>query len=213
MKHYALSEAKDILIKTAKYFHNNGWMWGTSGNLSICLNHEPIQYVITASGFDKGDLQSDNFVLCSEHQTPTEKTLLKPSAETALHEALYKLIPNIAAVYHIHTISSTTLSRNTNEDSLLFDDYEMLKGLGTHTHETSVSLPLIENTQDITHLANTLQQYLHVEVPGLMLKGHGLYTWGQTPHEAKQRVECWEFLFQCKLQELLLKAGQSLIHS
>lgn len=201
MTQLSLHDAKEILIKTAKRFYKQGWMLGTSGNLSICLNHDPLQYVITASGYDKGELQPEHFVVLGENQTPVETHSQKPSAETALHEAIYKLIPNIQAVYHVHTVAATVLSRKTTTESILFEDYEMLKGLGADTHATSLSLPVIENTQDIIALANNLKDYVKLTVPGFILKGHGLYTWGQTPQEAKQRVECWEFLFQCKLQE------------
>ena len=35
---------------------------------------------------------------------------------------------------------------------------------------------------------------------GFLLAGHGLYTWGETPEQAKRHVEVFEFLFEAILK-------------
>jgi methylthioribulose-1-phosphate dehydratase len=75
----------------------------------------------------------------------------------------------------------------------------MLKGLaGVRTHEHEEWLPILENSQDMSHLAEQLSEILvnHPNIHGFLLRGHGLYTWGQSIDEAKRHVEILEFLLE-----------------
>jgi methylthioribulose-1-phosphate dehydratase len=75
----------------------------------------------------------------------------------------------------------------------------MLKGLeGVRTHRHREWLPIIENSQDMGALARTTQETLaHLpETHGLLLRGHGLYTWGNDLAKAKRHVEILEFLLE-----------------
>ncbi|MGH9849293.1 MAG: class II aldolase/adducin family protein, partial [Blastocatellia bacterium] len=82
---------------------------------------------------------------------------------------------------------------------LAIEGYEMLKGLdGVRTHEHREWLPIIENSQDMPALARTVEQALakHTDAHGFLLRGHGLYTWGDSLAEAKRHVEILEFLLE-----------------
>ncbi len=176
-------------------------MLGTSGNLSILIEEKPLQFLITASGKDKGELTEDDFLLVDEDGVSTENTSLKPSAETLLHGAIYKHT-GAKAVFHVHTTNSTLLSMKL-KDSIMFSDLEMLKGLGFKTHDVKISIPIIENSQDMKHIAQIAPSYINEEVPGLLLKGHGIYAWGNTPQETKRYIEIFEFLFEYKIKEIM----------
>jgi methylthioribulose-1-phosphate dehydratase len=79
------------------------------------------------------------------------------------------------------------------------EGYEMLKGLaGVRTHEHQEWLPILENSQDMSYLADQLSEILanHPKIHGFLLRGHGLYTWGQSIEEARRHVEILEFLFE-----------------
>ncbi len=187
-------------------------MLGTSGNLSILIEENPLQFLITASGKDKGELTEDDFLLVDENgkslvtsrDLPLQE-LLQPSAETLLHSAIYKNT-GAKAVFHVHTTNSTLLSMKS-KDSIMFSDLEMLKGLGFKTHDVKISIPIIENSQDMKHIAQIAPSYIDEEVPGLLLKGHGIYAWGKTVQEAKRHVEIFEFLFEYRIKEQTLKSS------
>lgn len=77
----------------------------------------------------------------------------------------------------------------------------MLKGLqGNTTHQTSVWVPVFDNTQDIPSLANLVKQ--EIENPdsrmshGFLIRNHGLYTWGKDVFAARRHIEVFEFLFE-----------------
>ena len=182
-------------------------MLGTSGNLSILIEENPLQFLITASGNDKGELTEEDFLLVDKNGNPTENGSLKPSAETLLHSTIYKHT-DAKAVFHVHTTNSTLLSMQSRnhgvQNGIEFSGLEMLKGLGFKTHEVTVNIPIIENSQDMKYLSEIAPNYINEDVPGLILKGHGVYAWGKTPQEAKRHVEIFEFLFEYRVKELSL---------
>jgi methylthioribulose-1-phosphate dehydratase len=75
----------------------------------------------------------------------------------------------------------------------------MLKGLdGVRTHEHREWLPVVENTQDWSAAAPSIETKLreHPEVHGFLIRRHGLYTWGTDLAAAKRQLEILEFLFE-----------------
>ena len=215
-------------------------MLGTSGNLSILIDSKDViarsvsdeaisnrneiaspsarndkvtfEFLITASGKDKGELTEDDFILVDENGISVDGTSQRPSDETLLHSAIYKNT-NAKAVFHVHTTNSTLLTTLPSEGQdkscsyISFSGLEMLKGLGFKTHDVKINIPVIENSQDMKYLASIAPSYINEDVPGLLLKGHGIYAWGQSPHEAKRHVEIFEFLFEYRIKELNLEAG------
>ena len=194
------------LISISKDFYNRGWMLGTSGNLSTLIKENPLQFLITASGKDKGKLTEEDFLLVDENGTSVGAGrdlplhgLLQPSAETLLHSAIYKHT-DAKAVFHVHTTNNTLISMKSKEN-ISFSGLEMLKGLGFKTHDVKVTIPVIENSQDMKYIAKIAPSYINKEVPGVLLKGHGLYAWGKSIEEAKRHVEIFEFLFEYSMKE------------
>src|SRR3954468_14767078 len=53
-----LEAAGRALAAEAARFAAMGWMRGTSGNLSVVLDRDPLRLAVTVSGLDKGELTS-----------------------------------------------------------------------------------------------------------------------------------------------------------
>ncbi|MEW6130923.1 MAG: methylthioribulose 1-phosphate dehydratase [Acidobacteriota bacterium] len=189
-----------LLEKTGRNFYKRGWVLGTSGNFSTVLCDEPLEIMITASGVDKGDLDVNKFLVINSEGEVISGTG-SPSAETALHLKIVEL-KNAKAVLHTHSVWSTILSNTFRENrGIKFEGFEMLKGLsGVTTHEHEEWLPIIENSQNYSELADTLEKTLieHPACHGVLLHQHGLYTWGNNLAEAKRHIEIFEFLFEVK---------------
>ena len=107
---------------------------------------------------------------------------------------------NAGAVLHTHSVWSTVLSGTYgSRGGLAIEGYEMLKGLeGVKTHQHREWLPILENSQDMVALARAVEEALtrHPAAHGFLLRGHGLYTWGQDFATAKRHVEILEFLLE-----------------
>lgn len=194
----AYLELKQQLAEAGRNFYQRGWVLGTSGNFSAVAVNEPLRLVITASGNDKGQLTPELFVEVDAHGAVVGGQG-KPSDETQLHLTLVRE-RGAQAVLHTHSVWSTLLSDACAEaGGLAISGWEMLKGLaGVRTHEHREWLPILPNSQEMTALAVELTQVLQNQptAHAILLRGHGLYTWGRSLAEARRHVEILEFLLE-----------------
>ena len=185
------------LIGVGHFCFSRGWLPATSGNLSARLDASSV--AITVSGRHKGELDASGIIVMD-----VDGTILtagcRPSAETELHLMLYRRDPSIGAVLHTHSVNATVLSRLAG-DALTLSDYEVLKAFpGIETHEIRFALPVFANDQDISRLALEVERALErtPDLPGYLIAGHGLYTWGSNVADARRRIEAFEFLLECE---------------
>lgn len=192
------------IVEAGRWIDSQGWCPATGGNFSARIDGASAW--VTASGRHKGKLTPYDLLKVDFEGQPID-SVLKPSAETLLHMALYALDENIGAVLHTHSVASTVLSRLEQSDSLLLSGYEMQKSLsGNHTHDTTIAIHVFENTQDMHVLAQQLKADW-AKSPltwGFLVRGHGLYAWGQDMAEARRHLEGLEFLFACERDMMLL---------
>ena len=172
----------------------------TSSNFSRRLDAR--HAAITVSGRDKGRLTEGDIMVVDFDGRPVG-TDHRPSAETLLHTQLYKRFPGIGCVLHTHSRAQTVASRLfAGAGHVRLEGYELLKAFqGNTTHETSIDVPVLPNTQDMPTLAAQVDALLD-ERPmwGYLIDGHGLYAWGRDMAEARRHLEAFEFLFDCELQ-------------
>jgi methylthioribulose-1-phosphate dehydratase len=194
----SFSEVAACLAELGRNFYGRGWLLGTSGNFSAVISREPLRLAITPSGVDKGMLDPSQ-ILEVDGRGGVIHGSGQPSSETALHLVVVQL-RGAAAVLHTHSIWGTLLSeRYAGEGGIAIEGYEMLKGLeGVRTHQHREWLPILENSQDMAALASSAEETLarRPEIHGFLLRGHGLYTWGEDLALAKRHVEILEFLLE-----------------
>ena len=187
------------LATVARGFHARGWLLGTSGNLSAVVQREPLRIAMSASGVDKGELRPEQVLSIDEGARVVSRDGGKPSDESLLHIRIVKE-RGAGAVLHTHSVWNTILSDlYAAQGGLKIEGYEMLKGLqGVRTHEHAEWLPIVENSQDMTTLADTIGETLnkHKDAHGFLLRRHGLYSWGDNLAQAKRHIEILEFLLE-----------------
>jgi methylthioribulose-1-phosphate dehydratase len=187
------------LAAVAKEFHARGWLLGTSGNLSAVVQREPLRMAMSPSGVDKGELRPEQVLSIDENARIVGQEAGKPSDESLLHIRIVKE-RGAGAVLHTHSVWNTILSDLYAADGgVKIEGYEMLKGLqGVRTHEHAEWLPIVENSQDMLALADTIGHTLnqHKAAHGFLLRRHGLYSWGESLSQAKRHLEILEFLLE-----------------
>lgn len=198
-------DAINALIDLGSWIGAKGWVPATGGNFSARFDSG---FVVTASGYDKGELNNDTFLTFN---TLGERIAGegKPSAETALHLAIYKLAPEARCVLHTHSVAATVLSRFIKGDRFSVTGYEMQKSLtGYVSHEQTLSIAIFDNDQDMDRLSAKVSEHFANEPlqHGVLIRGHGLYAFGNSPKQAKQHLEGLEFLFACELERIKLEA-------
>jgi methylthioribulose-1-phosphate dehydratase len=204
-----ITSASAALAGIGGIFYEKNWVLGTSGNFSTVISRHPFILLITASGAHKGMLSEEDF-LCLNADNRVISGSGKPSAETSIHQVIIRE-RGASAILHTHSLWATTLSDLYGPaGGFTIDGFEMLKGLsGVQTHEHSEWLPVLANSQDYVTLSAEIARLLHdrPNSHGVLLQGHGLYTWGAQIQEARRHVEILEFLMSVLGTKLTLKSA------
>lgn len=191
------------LIALGRFAAERGWVPATSGNFSHRIDARHI--AVTLSGRDKGALTEADFaVVALDEPLPSGV-----SAETPLHVARYRRDGAIGAVAHVHSLAATVLSRaDEAKGAVELEGFEMHKALdGFTTHDSTLRIPIFSNAQNTGELARRIESALgDAPVPGYLLAGHGLYTWGASVAGARRHLEALDFLLRCSLEERRMKS-------
>ena len=192
--------ARAALVEIARDFHARGWMHGTAGNLSAREDAE--HFWVTASGQPKGRLDESDFLLVRAADgaiIESARAGLKPSAETAIHRAIYALAPEARACLHGHSVDACLVSARARPKAraLRLPQIEMVKGLDIWEQKPKADLPLFENTLDVARIAEEIGRRFRKAPPAvsaLLVRAHGATVWGRGLQEAYNRFEVLEFI-------------------
>ncbi|WP_206688542.1 methylthioribulose 1-phosphate dehydratase [Cyanobacterium stanieri] len=202
MNTYSVDEfhkASEAIIQTATFLDSKGWTPATSSNFSHVVGNNLC--AITVSGKHKGRLTPDDIMVVDFDGVPVDNK--KPSAETLLHTTLYQRDAEIGSILHTHSLNSTILSRLIDQPYWQIEGYELQKAFtGINTHESNITIPIFDNSQDIPSLAQEVIAYLDKGNPcwGYLIRGHGVYTWGKDINSALRHLEAIEYLMECELE-------------
>lgn len=190
------------LAETAAALYGRGWLEGTAGNISVRLPGSETA-LITASGVSKGSLTATDVVeVRVDNARPVREGGPRPSAETTIHAALYRLSDKIEAVVHAHPPYATAiaiLAARRGSSTVSFVDLEIIKGLGL-ADPSKVVVPVFDNHAHVPRIADDVAERLTEDAPPVMLIGnHGATTWGPSLDVARNRMECLEALCQLTL--------------
>lgn len=201
------AQAQGEIVAVGRWLDSKGWAPATAGNYSMRLDDG--SFAVTVSGKHKGRLvPGDVMRVDGGGQSLDGK---KPSAETALHLQIYRLFPDAGAVLHSHSPLSVGLSRAlTNADAFRLEGHEMLKVLpGMATHDSSVALPIADNSQDMAVIAAAIEPALLAPgaIPAYLIRSHGLYGWGGDMAEAERVIEGIEWMVAAELAQRQFAQG------
>lgn len=197
---HRLRELAGELIVNIRELAQAGWTPATSSNFSRRLDDR--HAAITVSGRDKGRLKEDD-IMVVDFDGAAVGSDHRPSAETLLHTQLYRRFPDIGCILHTHSPTQTIASRLfADAGHVRLQGYELLKAFaGNQTHEMSVDVPVLPNSQDMTELSAQVEALLDAgPMWGYLIDGHGLYAWGRDMAEARRHLEAFEFLLHCELE-------------
>jgi methylthioribulose-1-phosphate dehydratase len=190
------------LVEVARDFYARGWMAGTAGNLSA--RADPAHFWITGSGLPKGRLEEADFILIRVADAAVVergRAGLAPSAETAIHAALYDLFPAANACLHGHTVAACLAAARTHAKAatLGLPPLEMIKGFDLWEPRPRAELALFANHLDVARIAAEVRARFEKRPPrvsALLVRDHGPTVWGANLQQAVNRFEVLEFLLE-----------------
>ncbi|MGX7264352.1 L-ribulose-5-phosphate 4-epimerase [Enterococcus crotali] len=159
----------------------------TWGNVSE-INREAGIIVIKPSGVPYNVMQVQDMVVTDLNGKPLEEAGLRPSSDLATHVELYKTFKEINSVVHTHSKNAVMWAQagreipayGTTHADTFYGVVPCTRQLTAaevdSEYELETGKVIVETFKDrsINPLA----------VPGVLVYGHGPFTWGQTPQKA-----------------------------
>jgi methylthioribulose-1-phosphate dehydratase len=184
------------LCALGRWISQRQWLPLGSGVFSIRTSEHSALFTDTDK--DKNELSPAD-LLCYDWLQQRETT-----TASAIHQFLYQQNPHHKVVLQTHTIQTTVFSRLIKADQHLFVGYEQQQRVASNQGQRDCC-PLTILDAQTTEL--TLQELkLRFESDTLpyafLIRGHGLYVWGNSVDSAKRHLETWQFLISCELERI-----------
>ena len=182
--------AKKLIAETARLLTNKGYLMATGGNLSVRIAGQQV-FAITPSNYDYLKMLPEDICVLDFKLNSLEGTR-KPSVESGMHAAIYKVRPDVNAVVHTHQVYASALTLIRTPIPALFD--EQTRFLGR-------SVDIIPYAPSGTGmLASTIARHVRDHNNAYMMQNHGALVFG---HDMERAVHNVEILEKCSLAYLL----------
>jgi len=176
-----LEQLKEEVFQANLELPERGLIKYTWGNVSA-VDREKGLFVIKPSGVGYDDMQASDMVVCDFDGNVIEGEL-NPSSDMPTHAVLYKAFPEIGAVVHTHSTWATIWAQagldvpamgTTHADTFygtvpcarFLTQAEIDRG-----YEEETGNAIVETFRE--------RGIKPMEVPGVLLHGHGPFTWGK----------------------------------
>lgn len=177
------ARAKRELVEFGRRAYRAGLIPGLSGNLSIRV--APGEIWVTPSGLNKGFLIESDLIAVDEDGNLLYSTGHRPTSETPMHTAVYRVRPDVGAICHTHAPYATAFA---------VAGLDLSEPILPEVIITIGRIPLIPyatpSTQDV---ARVVSEVMKSHQAGL-LANHGVITVGKNLAEAYARMETVESL-------------------
>jgi L-ribulose-5-phosphate 4-epimerase len=181
---------KQLIVETAQKLVNKGYLMATGGNISVRIAGQDV-FAITPSNYDYMKMTPEDVCVLTLGLQPIEGQL-KPSVESGMHAAIYKVRGDVNAVVHTHQVYASALTLIKAPIPALFD--EQARFLGR-------SVDIIPYAPSGTGmLVKTIAKHVRDHNNAYMMQNHGALVFGHNMERAVHNVEVLE---KCALAYLL----------
>ena len=181
-----LEQLKEEVFQANLELPKQGLIKYTWGNVSA-VDREHGLFVIKPSGVDYESMQASDMVVCDFDGNIVEGQM-NPSSDTPTHAVLYKAFPEIGGIVHTHSTWATSWAQAGID----------LPAMGTTHADTfygAVPCARFLTQKEIddgyeTETGNVIVETFNergiqpLEIPGVLLHGHGPFTWGKDAKSA-----------------------------
>ncbi len=185
----------------------------TWGNVSG-IDRESGLVVIKPSGVEYSQLCTENMVVV-DLQGKVVEGELNPSSDTATHLELYRQFPQIGGIVHTHSPQATAWAQagraipalGTTHADYFYGDIACTRALSdeeiANDYELNTGKVIVETIGDGEVMAS----------PGILVKEHAPFTWGNDPHQAVHNAVVVEVVAGMALQTLQINSDVNSINS
>lgn len=176
-----LEQLKEEVFQANLELPERGLIKYTWGNVSA-VDREKGLFVIKPSGVGYDDMQASDMVVCDFDGNVIEGEL-NPSSDMPTHAVLYKEFPEIGGIVHTHSTWATIWAQagldvpamGTTHADTFYGTVPCARFLTQteidHGYEEETGNAIVETFRE--------RGIEPMEVPGVLLHGHGPFTWGK----------------------------------
>lgn len=180
----------------------------TFGNVS-CLDRARGVFAIKPSGVDYSRLTPEDLVIVDLEGKKVEG-LYNPSSDTETHRWLFREFKNIRSVVHTHSRNAVSFAQagrgipcfGTTHADYFYGEVPVTRRMVRSEIEGAYEL---ETGRTIVERFRELNPD---EVPGVLVHGHGPFTWGETAAKAVETALALEIVAEIAWKTLLLNPAQ-----
>lgn len=202
-----LSELKETIWKANLELVKSGLVILTFGNVSGIDRRRGI-VAIKPSGVPYDSLKADDIVLVDLEGRVVEGWL-SPSSDTPTHIELYKAFPQAGGIAHAHSEYATMFAQARREipcfGTTHADQFHGPVPLTRLLVESEVIENYEQNTGKI--IVERFAGVDPLELPAVLVAGHGPFAWGRTPEEAVENALVLEHVAQMAFGSMILDRG------
>lgn len=175
-------ELRKQLVLFSRCLSRMGFTPGTSGNLSVRLDHERL--LVTPTGVGKSFIKSTDILIVDRHGRRLAGTR-NVTSEIGMHLVVYNQRPDVRAVIHTHAPIATSFAcSGKGLDEILCQEAVMTVG----------TVPLAKYaTTGTAEVSASLMPYLR-DHDAVLLANHGVVSYGKSLEDAFMKMETVEHL-------------------
>ena len=203
-----LEELKQQVWQANLELVKRGLVIFTWGNVSG-VDRERGLMVIKPSGVQYDTMKPEDMVVVDLESERVVEGKWNPSSDTATHLELYRLSEQIHAIAHSHSVNAVAFAQaglnipalGTTHADYFYGDIPCTGELA----EEEVKENYERNTGRVIVSSFQNQALDPLAVPGILVKNHGPFSWGDTPAAAVYHMVVMETVAEMALKTLLLK--------
>jgi L-ribulose-5-phosphate 4-epimerase len=170
--------------------------------------------VIKPSGVEYDHMTPEDMVVVDLKTGSTVEGQWRPSSDTETHLELYRSFPRIGGIVHTHSANAVAFAQagraipalGTTHADYFYGDIPCTRELSRAEVETGYE----RNTGRV--IVETIEKlgYDPMAIPGILVKNHGPFAWGETPAKAVYHAVVMEKVAEMDLKSLLLNPDSNL---
>lgn len=202
-----LEKLKIIVCEANLDLVDKGVVIYTWGNVSG-ISDDRKYMVIKPSGVDYDGMSPDDMVVVDIKTGETVDGNRKPSSDTNTHLELYRRYKDVKGIVHTHSTNAVAFAQagmdipalGTTHADYFYGDIPCTRELSekevTEAYETNTGKVIIETIDKMG--------YDPMAIPGIVVKNHGPFAWGENPANAVYNAVVMEKVAEMNLKTLAL---------
>lgn len=204
-----LEQLKKKVFEANMALPRHGLVIFTWGNVSG-IDREKGLIVIKPSGVDYDEMKQEDMVVVDWNGNVVEGRY-KPSSDTATHLEMYKAFPDVGGIVHTHSTWATIFSQagsdipalGTTHADYFYGPIPCTRPMTAEEIQTEYE----KNTGLV--IAETFKEKDPEQIPAVLVREHGPFSWGKDPAEAVYHAVVLEQLAQMAYYTQALRGGDS----